>query len=135
MSGPRLCSIFDVQPSSLLNLQHPGSSPLHFRLAAIVSARSPKVIFDLGCLDVEGFDGTHFLFIRAGLEPFEVITNAMPDVLNWLGWCIWDAFYTRADPEGVKHGLQSLEKGAIPTKFGFYNLIIMDVKQLGLMRT
>ncbi|KAK4278229.1 hypothetical protein QN277_016101 [Acacia crassicarpa] len=94
-----------------------------------------EICVESGCPDVEGFDGTHLVFVGAGSDPFEVITNAvktvekhlqtfshrerkkMPDVLNWFGWCTWDAFYTRVDLEGVKQGLQSLEKGGIPAKF------------------
>ena len=30
----------------------------------------------------------------------------MPDILNWFGWCTWDAFYTNVTAEGVKEGLQ-----------------------------
>jgi len=61
---------------------------------------------------VESFKGTHLVFIGAGWDPFEVITNSvkaverhlqtfchmekekMPDIQNWFGWCTWDAFYT-----------------------------------------
>lgn len=30
----------------------------------------------------------------------------MPDILNWFGWCTWDAFYTEVDSDGVKKGLE-----------------------------
>lgn len=30
----------------------------------------------------------------------------MPDMLNWFGWCTWDAFYTDVTGEGVKQGLE-----------------------------
>lgn len=30
----------------------------------------------------------------------------MPDMLNWFGWCTWDAFYTDVTAEGVKQGLE-----------------------------
>jgi hypothetical protein len=30
----------------------------------------------------------------------------MPDILNWFGWCTWDAFYTNVTAQGVKQGLQ-----------------------------
>lgn len=30
----------------------------------------------------------------------------MPDMLNWFGWCSWDAFYTDVTSEGVKQGLE-----------------------------
>lgn len=32
----------------------------------------------------------------------------MPDILNWFGWCTWDAFYTDVTSQGVKEGLQRL---------------------------
>ncbi|CAA3005215.1 probable galactinol--sucrose galactosyltransferase 1 [Olea europaea subsp. europaea] len=41
----------------------------------------------------------------------------MPDMLNWFGWCTWDAFYTDVTSEGVKQGLKSFEKGGILPKF------------------
>ncbi|KAF4349500.1 hypothetical protein F8388_008443 [Cannabis sativa] len=41
----------------------------------------------------------------------------MPDMLNWFGWCTWDAFYTDVTSEGLKQGLESLEKGGSPAKF------------------
>lgn len=30
----------------------------------------------------------------------------MPDMLNWFGWCTWDAFYTNVTASDVKQGLQ-----------------------------
>ncbi|KAG2584711.1 hypothetical protein PVAP13_6KG336200 [Panicum virgatum] len=41
----------------------------------------------------------------------------MPDILNWFGWCTWDAFYTNVTAEGVKEGLQSFQKGGVSPKF------------------
>ncbi|WP_348243384.1 Sip1-related alpha-galactosidase, partial [Salmonella enterica] len=38
-------------------------------------------------------------------------------MLNWFGWCTWDAFYTDVTEEGVKQGLESFEIGGIPPKF------------------
>lgn len=31
----------------------------------------------VGCPDVEGFDGTNLVFIGAGPDPYQVITNAV----------------------------------------------------------
>ncbi|XP_028771504.1 probable galactinol--sucrose galactosyltransferase 1 [Neltuma alba] len=94
-----------------------------------------EICVESGCPAVEGFDGTNLVFIGAGSDPYQVITNAvktvekhlqtfshrerkkMPDMLNWFGWCTWDAFYTNVTSEGVNQGLQSLEKGGIPAKF------------------
>eukprot|EP01018_Ginkgo_biloba_P014618 Gb_25111 [translate_table: standard] len=78
---------------------------------------------------------THSLFINAGTDPFKVITNAirsvelhlqtfrhrdekkMPGILDWFGWCTWDAFYTDVSAEGVEEGLKSLSKGGTPPRF------------------
>ncbi|KAG2577995.1 probable galactinol--sucrose galactosyltransferase 1 [Panicum virgatum] len=71
-----------------------------------------EICLESGDPDVESFKGTHLVFIGAGWDPFEVITNSMkaverhlqtfchmekekmPDIQNWFGWCTWDAFYT-----------------------------------------
>ncbi|KAI4307803.1 hypothetical protein L6164_030946 [Bauhinia variegata] len=94
-----------------------------------------EICVESGCPAVDGFDGTNLVFVGAGSDPFEVITDAvqtvekhlqtfahrerkkMPDMLNWFGWCTWDAFYTNVTSEGVKQGLESFEKGGIPAKF------------------
>jgi hypothetical protein len=38
--------------------------------------------------------------------PVTLTYLQMPDMLNWFGWCTWDAFYTDVTAEGVKDGLQ-----------------------------
>ncbi|KAL7088198.1 hypothetical protein ACP275_13G114000 [Erythranthe tilingii] len=94
-----------------------------------------EICLESGDPDVKEFDGSHLVFVAAGSDPFDVITNAvktveghlqtfshrerkkMPDMLNWFGWCTWDAFYTNVTADGVKQGLESLEKGGIPPKF------------------
>ncbi|KAK9156392.1 hypothetical protein Sjap_003872 [Stephania japonica] len=94
-----------------------------------------QICLESGDPAVEGFEGGHLVFVAAGSDPFDVITNAvkavekhlqtfshrekkkMPDMLNWFGWCTWDAFYTDVTAEGVRQGLASLEEGGIPPKF------------------
>ncbi|KAM7499054.1 hypothetical protein LguiA_023468 [Lonicera macranthoides] len=94
-----------------------------------------EICLESGDPAVRGFEGSHLVFVAAGSNPFDVVTNAvktierhlqtfchrerkkMPDMLNWFGWCTWDAFYTDVTAEGVKNGLDSLEKGGIPPKF------------------
>ncbi|XP_068643637.1 probable galactinol--sucrose galactosyltransferase 1 [Aristolochia californica] len=94
-----------------------------------------EICLESGDPAVDGFEGTHMVFVAAGSDPFNVITKAvkaverhlqtfthrekkkMPDMLNWFGWCTWDAFYTDVTAEGVKQGLESLEKGGSPPKF------------------
>ncbi|TYH34969.1 hypothetical protein ES332_D13G161500v1 [Gossypium tomentosum] len=99
-----------------------------------------EICLESGDPDVDEFEGNHLVFVAAGSDPFDVITNAvksvekhlqtfshrerkkMPDMLNWFGWCTWDAFYTNVTSESLKEGLESLEKGGIHPKF----LIIDD---------
>ncbi|KOM46299.1 hypothetical protein LR48_Vigan07g000300 [Vigna angularis] len=94
-----------------------------------------EICVESGCPAVEDFDGSHLVYIGAGSDPYEVITTSvkavekhlqtfahrerkkMPDMLNWFGWCTWDAFYTNVTSENVKQGLHSFEKGGIPAKF------------------
>ncbi|MBA0632485.1 hypothetical protein Godav_001215 [Gossypium davidsonii] len=128
-----------------------------------------EICLESGDPAVDEFEGNHLVFMAAGSDPFDVITNAvksvekhlqmfshrerkkvshsvaearivlflflihgiiiafilvvqMPDMLNWFGWCTWDAFYTNVTSESLKEGLESLEKGGIHPKF----LIIDD---------
>ncbi|KAK1316492.1 putative galactinol--sucrose galactosyltransferase 1 [Acorus calamus] len=102
---------------------HDGS---HFEGAMRGNANNElEICLESGDPAVEAFDGTHLVFVGAGSDPFDVITNAvkaveghlqtfshrekkkMPDMLNWFGWCTWDAFYTNVTAEGVKQGLES----------------------------
>ncbi|XP_020588586.1 probable galactinol--sucrose galactosyltransferase 2 isoform X2 [Phalaenopsis equestris] len=46
----------------------------------------------------------------------------MPGMLDWFGWCTWDAFYHDVSPQGITKGLRSLSEGGTPAKF----LIIDD---------
>ncbi|PWA98961.1 seed imbibition 1 [Artemisia annua] len=94
-----------------------------------------EIVLESGDPDVKDFEGSHLVFVAAGSDPFDAITNAvksverhlqtfahrerkkMPDMLNWFGWCTWDAFYTEVTSEGVKQGLESFEKGGVSPKF------------------
>lgn len=80
------------------------------------------------------------IYVNVGTNPFEVISEAvraveghletfvhrenkqMPGILDYFGWCTWDAFYTDVSAEGVKQGLSSLAGGGTPARF----LIIDD---------
>lgn len=33
----------------------------------------------------------------------------MPEMLDWFGWCTWDAFYTKVNPQGIKDGLMRFD--------------------------
>lgn len=41
----------------------------------------------------------------------------MPGILDWFGWCTWDAFYSDVNPQGIKDGLMSLSQGGTPARF------------------
>ncbi|KAG5387707.1 hypothetical protein IGI04_029248 [Brassica rapa subsp. trilocularis] len=84
-----------------------------------------EICLESGDPTVDQFKGDHLVFVAAGSDPFDVITKAikaveqhlqtfshrerkkMPDMLNWFGWCTWDAFYTNVTASDVKKGLQS----------------------------
>ncbi|KAJ9184225.1 hypothetical protein P3X46_003972 [Hevea brasiliensis] len=80
------------------------------------------------------------VFVNYGNHPFDLMKESMkileeqtgtftvregkqmPGILDWFGWCTWDAFYTKVNPQGIKDGLRSLSQGGTPARF----LIIDD---------
>ncbi|XP_017979161.1 PREDICTED: probable galactinol--sucrose galactosyltransferase 2 isoform X2 [Theobroma cacao] len=80
------------------------------------------------------------IFVNYGNHPFDLVkdsmmilekqfgtfahreTKQMPGMLDWFGWCTWDAFYQEVNPQGIKDGLMSLSQGGTPARF----LIIDD---------
>nr|GEV90874.1 probable galactinol--sucrose galactosyltransferase 2 [Tanacetum cinerariifolium] len=40
-----------------------------------------------------------------------------PGLLDWFGWCTWDAFYSYVTAEGVEEGLKSLSEGGTHPRF------------------
>lgn len=99
-----------------------------------------EICLESGDSAVKTNQGLHAVYMHAGLDPFEVIGDAvkaveshlqsfqhrekkkLPDFVNWFGWCTWDAFYTDVTAEGVDEGLKSLSEGGTPPRF----LIIDD---------
>ncbi|KAK4391609.1 putative galactinol--sucrose galactosyltransferase 6 [Sesamum angolense] len=77
----------------------------------------------------------HAVYISAGTDPFGTIYEAikavklhlgtfrlrhekkLPGIVDYFGWCTWDAFYQEVTQEGVEAGLESLEVGGTPPKF------------------
>ncbi|XP_016448040.2 putative galactinol--sucrose galactosyltransferase 6 [Nicotiana tabacum] len=75
------------------------------------------------------------VYVHAGCDPFIVITEAiravklhlktfrqrhekkLPGIVDYFGWCTWDAFYQEVTQEGVEAGLESLTAGGVPPKF------------------
>ncbi|XP_011095611.1 probable galactinol--sucrose galactosyltransferase 1 [Sesamum indicum] len=94
-----------------------------------------QICLESGDPSVQEFEGRHLVYVAAGVDPYNVIEKSikslethlktfrhrdnkeMPDMLNWFGWCTWDAFYTDVTAEGVKKGINSLEKGGARPKF------------------
>ncbi|KAI8570692.1 hypothetical protein RHMOL_Rhmol01G0055500 [Rhododendron molle] len=78
---------------------------------------------------------THSVYISAGTDPFKTITDSiaavkshlktfrqrhekkLPGIVDYFGWCTWDAFYQEVTQEGVESGLGSLAAGGAPPKF------------------
>eukprot|EP00271_Cylindrocystis_brebissonii_P015187 TRINITY_DN373_c0_g1_i1.p1 TRINITY_DN373_c0_g1~~TRINITY_DN373_c0_g1_i1.p1 ORF type:complete len:829 (+),score=84.97 TRINITY_DN373_c0_g1_i1:41-2527(+) len=89
---------------------------------------------------VKSKGGNHALYMHAGPDPYQVTFEALravelhtksflrreakrlPGMLDYFGWCTWDAFYTDVSVDGVHDGLSSLAAGGCPAKF----LIIDD---------
>ncbi|XP_021287417.1 probable galactinol--sucrose galactosyltransferase 1 [Herrania umbratica] len=87
-----------------------------------------EICLESGDPAVDKFEGSHLVFVAAGSDPYDVITNSvktvekhlqtfshrekkkMPDILNWFGWCTWDAFYTNVTAEGLKQGLDRVHE-------------------------
>ncbi|KAL5710107.1 galactinol--sucrose galactosyltransferase [Ranunculus cassubicifolius] len=80
------------------------------------------------------------VFVNCGSSPFDLMKESMtilkknmgtfslreskkmPGMLDWFGWCTWDAFYTEVNPQGIKEGLKGFSDGGTPARF----LIIDD---------
>lgn len=94
-----------------------------------------ELCLESGDADTKTSSFTHSVFISAGTDPFATITSAiravklhlktfrlrhekkLPGIVDYFGWCTWDAFYQEVTPEGVEAGLQSLAAGGTPPKF------------------
>ncbi|XP_020103766.1 probable galactinol--sucrose galactosyltransferase 2 isoform X2 [Ananas comosus] len=80
------------------------------------------------------------VLVNYGNNPFDLMKESMkilekhkgtftvrehkkkPAMLDWFGWCTWDAFYFDVNPRGIMDGLKSLCEGGTPPRF----LIIDD---------
>ncbi|WCJ30002.1 Raffinose synthase family protein [Euphorbia peplus] len=94
-----------------------------------------ELCLESGDVDTKTSSFTRSLFIHAGTDPFGVISEAvravklhlktfrqrhekkLPGVVDYFGWCTWDAFYQEVTQEGVEAGLESLAAGGTPPKF------------------
>ncbi|XP_047075395.1 probable galactinol--sucrose galactosyltransferase 6 isoform X1 [Lolium rigidum] len=56
--------------------------------------------------------------VRSSLGTFRPrAEKKLPGIVDYFGWCTWDAFYQDVTQEGVEAGLQSLVAGGAPPKF------------------
>ncbi|CAA2988391.1 probable galactinol--sucrose galactosyltransferase 6 [Olea europaea subsp. europaea] len=94
-----------------------------------------ELCLESGDSETGGSAFDHSVYVCAGTDPFETIHEAMravrlhlgtfrlrdekklPGILDYFGWCTWDAFYREVSPEGVEAGLQSLCASQTPPKF------------------
>ncbi|XP_010535857.1 PREDICTED: probable galactinol--sucrose galactosyltransferase 6 isoform X2 [Tarenaya hassleriana] len=94
-----------------------------------------ELCLESGDSDVKTSSFTHALYIHASTDPFQAITEAiravkshlktfrqrhekkLPGIVDFFGWCTWDAFYQEVTQEGVEDGLASLAAGGTPPKF------------------
>ncbi|KGN65125.1 probable galactinol--sucrose galactosyltransferase 6-like isoform X2 [Cucumis sativus] len=94
-----------------------------------------ELCLESGDVDTKASSFTHSLFIHAGTDPFDAISDAMkavklhlntfrlrhekkfPAIVDYFGWCTWDAFYHEVTQDGVEAGLESLTAGGVPPKF------------------
>lgn len=78
---------------------------------------------------------THSVYVHVGSDPFTTISDAvravkfhlksfrqrqekkLPGIVDYFGWCTWDAFYQEVSQEGVEAGLKSLASSRTPPKF------------------
>ncbi|KAI3982129.1 hypothetical protein MKX01_019035 [Papaver californicum] len=95
-----------------------------------------ELCIESGDIQTKASSFTSSLFISTGSDPFDTITNAirtvklhlnytfrqrhekkLPQIVDYFGWCTWDAFYQDVTQQGVEAGLASLTSGGTPPKF------------------
>ncbi|XP_015069484.1 galactinol--sucrose galactosyltransferase-like [Solanum pennellii] len=72
------------------------------------------------------------IYMHVGNDPYEMVKNAMkiirlhlgsfklleekslPGIVDKFGWCTWDAFYLKVNPQGVMEGVKDLVEGGCP---------------------
>ncbi|KAI7728561.1 hypothetical protein M8C21_001079 [Ambrosia artemisiifolia] len=94
-----------------------------------------EVCVESGDLDTKGSVFSHTVYVGVGTDPFSTVSDAistvklhlrsfkqrqdkkLPGIVDYFGWCTWDAFYQDVTQEGVESGLKSLADGGTPAKF------------------
>lgn len=90
------------------------------------------VCVESGSTKVVGDSFLGVLYIRAGPDPFKLVKDTMkevqahlgtfklmeekcpPGIVDKFGWCTWDAFYLKVEPQGVWEGVKGLVENGIP---------------------
>lgn len=93
------------------------------------------ICLESGSTSVSGSTFRSCLYIHAGDDPYNLMKEAMkvirdhlgtfklleektpPGVVDKFGWCTWDAFYLKVNPEGVREGVRGLAEGGCPPGF------------------
>lgn len=75
------------------------------------------------------------LYVGVGREPYGLLDKsaravmaklktgrlrtekAVPDFVDWFGWCTWDAFYKEVSEHKVLQGLRSFARAGVPPRF------------------
>ncbi|GAA0151564.1 hypothetical protein LIER_10262 [Lithospermum erythrorhizon] len=94
-----------------------------------------ELCLESGDNETIGCDFSRSIYVGAGTDPFATITDAvkavkdhlksfrlrnekkLPRIVDYFGWCTWDAFYQEVTQEGVEAGLESLAAGGTSPKF------------------
>ncbi|XP_008807046.2 probable galactinol--sucrose galactosyltransferase 6 isoform X1 [Phoenix dactylifera] len=95
-----------------------------------------ELCLESGDADTRSASFSHSLFVGSAVaDPFAAISGAvaavkhhlktflqrpekkLPGIVDYFGWCTWDAFYQEVTQEGVEAGLRSLTAGGAPPKF------------------
>ncbi len=80
-------------------------------------------------------EGGLAVYLRRGREPFELMRQSalevsqrlgqgrlrvdkqLPEFVDQLGWCTWDAFYREVSPEKIELGLESFRRGGVSPRW------------------
>ncbi|KAM7266648.1 hypothetical protein ACFE04_004545 [Oxalis oulophora] len=94
-----------------------------------------ELCLESGDVETKMSSFTHSVFVHSGTDPFTTIQEAvkavkshlntfrhrqdkkLPGILDYFGWCTWDAFYQEVTQEGVEAGIELLAAGGAPAKF------------------
>eukprot|EP00897_Mesotaenium_endlicherianum_P005866 jgi/Mesen1/5307/ME000264S04338 len=135
----------DVSPPKGVNGVEPGKKPVYIVFLPLLdgafraslqgsSGDFLEVCVESGDPDVRSKEALRSVYVHAGSNPYEVVGDAvravedhlrsfarreekqLPGMLDYFGWCTWDAFYTDVSVPGVHQGLASLAAGGTPAR-------------------